>query len=79
MATQQQNALVILRLPEVIARTGLSRSTIYGMMQNQSVNGQLQFPKSIKLTARSVGWIEAEVNDFIQARINESRSLIIGE
>ena len=73
MATQLNNSLVILRLPDVIARTGLSRSSIYGMMKNQSGNRQLQFPKSVRLSARSVGWIEEEINNFIQARINESR------
>jgi prophage regulatory protein len=67
MVTLLQNALVILRLREVIKRTGLSRSSIYALMKLG------QFPLSVKMSARSVGWVEAEVSDFIQARINESR------
>lgn len=55
----------LLRLPEVMARTSLRRSTIYEMMQGGS------FPKPIKLNLRSNGWIEAEVSDWVTARIAE--------
>jgi predicted DNA-binding transcriptional regulator AlpA len=33
-----------------------------------------RFPQSIKISARSVGWLESEIDDFIQARINASRN-----
>lgn len=58
----------ILRLPEVIKTTGLSRSTIYSHINNKL------FPKNINLGARSVGWLESEVNDWILSRIETSRS-----
>ena len=57
----------IWRLPEVMARTGLSRSTIYNKMSLD------EFPQSINLGLRSVGWISDEILDWIQARIDESR------
>ena len=57
----------ILRLPEVLARTGLSRSTIYVRVD------QGRFPKPVSLGARAVGWIESEVDRWIQERIAESR------
>jgi prophage regulatory protein len=58
----------ILRLPAVIAITGLSRSTIYAL------SAQNQFPHCINLSnARAVGWIEQEVLDWIQRRIDETR------
>ena len=60
-------ALTILRLPEVKARTGLSRSTIYLKMAEGS------FPEPISLGARSVGWIESEVDAWIARRIEQSR------
>ena len=57
-----------LRLPEVLARTGLSRSTIYVRLD------QGRFPRPVSLGARAVGWIEAEVDEWIRERIAASRS-----
>jgi len=60
-------ATTILRLPAVKARTGLSRSTIYLRISEDS------FPKSVSLGGRAVGWIEAEVNDWLNQQIETSR------
>ena len=57
----------ILRLPIVKARTGLSRSTIYLRIAEGS------FPAPVSLGGRAVGWIEAEVNDWLAKRIEASR------
>ena len=57
-----------LRLPEVMARTGLSRSTIYVRLE------QGRFPRPVSLGGRAVGWIEAEVDEWMRERIAESRS-----
>ena len=57
----------IWRLPEVMAHTGLSRSTIYHKISEN------EFPHSINLGLRSVGWIADEVIDWIQNCIDESR------
>jgi prophage regulatory protein len=62
----------ILRLPEVKQRTGLSRSTIYLHMS------QNKFPAAISLGDRAVGWIEAEINEWLDQRIENSRNLING-
>ena len=56
-----------LRLPEVLARTGLSRSTIYVRLE------QGRFPRPVSLGSRAVGWIEAEVDDWMRERIERSR------
>ena len=42
----------IYRLPEVIALTGLSRSSIYARVSSN------EFPKPIKIGRRAVGWSE---------------------
>ena len=63
-----QGQVRFLRLPEVLARTGLSRSTIYVRL------GQGRFPRPVSLGARAVGWIESEVDEWIRARIVASRS-----
>lgn len=57
----------ILRLPEVMARTGLSRSTIYLRIS------QGTFPKPVNLGSRAVGWIEGEIQKWLQKQIEASR------
>ena len=57
----------ICRLPDVMARTGLSRSTIYGLIHKG------RFPSQVNLGPRAVGWVENEIADWIEARIDESR------
>ncbi|HJV76593.1 MAG TPA: AlpA family transcriptional regulator [Noviherbaspirillum sp.] len=57
----------IIRLPQVKARTGLSRSTIYALIKT----GQLKAP--ISLGARAVGWLESDVSEFIESRVKASR------
>ncbi len=56
-----------LRLPEVMERTGLSRSTIYVRVAAG------RFPRPVALGGRAVGWIEAEVDEWVRERIAESR------
>ncbi len=58
----------ILRLREVLSRTGLSRSTIYEIV------GKGTFPKPINLAPRAVGWLESEIDTWIAERIAASRS-----
>ena len=58
----------ILRLPEIIALTGLSRSTVY----NRVTTGN--FLTSISLGGRSVGWVASEVDAWLHNQIMPSRS-----
>lgn len=51
----------IIRLPKVKAKTGLSRSTIYAKVRDGT------FPKSVQLGARAVGWLELEVDGWINS------------
>ena len=69
-STQEDANMVsktIWRLPEVMARTGLPRSTVYHKMSLD------EFPQSINLGLRSVGWISEQVEEWIQDRIDASR------
>ena len=61
-------ATIILRLPNILARTGLSRSTIY-----QRVSDGV-FPKPVSLGGRAVGWIESEVEEWLVRAIAVSRA-----
>ena len=58
----------ILRLPEVKARTGLSRSTIYLRISNKL------FPLPISLGGRAVGWVEEEIQAWLEEQIESSRA-----
>lgn len=51
-----------LPLSEVLAKTSLSRTSIYRLVKDQN------FPKPLNLGVRCARWIEAEVNDWIQSR-----------
>ena len=57
----------IIKRPEVESITGLSRSSIYAKMENGT------FPKGIKLSERSVGWLEHEVQEWLKNRISATR------
>jgi prophage regulatory protein len=52
----------ILRMPQVVAITGLSRSTVYRLI------GEGRFPRQRVLSARAVGWLESELQAWLQAR-----------
>lgn len=60
-------ATTILRLPAVKARTALSRSTIYLRISDGT------FPKPISLGGRAVGWVETDIQQWIDERIQASR------
>jgi len=59
---------VIIRLPQVIQKTGLSRSSIY------SATADKAFPAQLKLTQRSSGWLESEVDQWISDRVADRDS-----
>lgn len=57
-----------LRLIEVRNRVPYSRSTIYQLI------AQGKFPKPISLGARAVAWLESDIDEWIAARIDDSRA-----
>ena len=68
-----------IRFPEVMNRTGYGRTSIYRKMEDGD------FPKSVKLggppkdpsvfDSRAVAWIEDEVEQWIESRIEERDSV----
>jgi len=59
----------IVRFPAVKARVNLSRSRIYDGVKRGT------FPRPISLGARAVGWIESEIDEWLESRIESSRTL----
>ena len=65
IAQQIGKALRILRMKQLIERLQLSRATVYVLLASDP-----SFPRKIKLTARTVGWLETEVDAWIASRAN---------
>lgn len=66
--TTQSRKVQILRRPEVEAFSGLSCSTIYRLMEKG------EFPRPVRLSANSVGWLESDLNNWLEQRIAASNS-----
>ena len=68
----------LIRLPEVLSRTGYGRTSIYRKMEEGT------FPKCLKLggpikdstkfDSRAIAWIENEIDQWVEARIEERDS-----
>jgi prophage regulatory protein len=58
----------LLRLKQLKASIGLSRSTIYAMMDEESCQYDPDFPRQIKLGKSSVAWRESEVAEWLASR-----------
>lgn len=57
----------IIRLPDVMARTGLSRSSVFLKVKTGDM------PPPIKLGVRATGWVAEEVDNWIKQRVAASR------
>lgn len=60
------NGNVILRLPAVIAKTGLPKSTIY-LRMSQGI-----FPCQIRLGPRTVGWLVSDIEHWLAHCVHET-------
>ena len=69
MTTVQTNTKRIIRQKEVSEKLGLSKATIWTYVRTRD-----DFPKPIRLGTNSVGWLELEIDAFIDARIAASRA-----
>jgi prophage regulatory protein len=56
----------LLRLPDVVGRTGLPRSSLYQKVKRG------QFPAPVKLGERAVAWHSAQIDTWIASRIGAS-------
>ena len=51
-----------LRMPSVVRRTGLGRSTIYRLIAAR------KFPSQVRLAGRAVGWRRSDLDRWSEAR-----------
>lgn len=74
MAEQIQTVLKILRRKQLEARLNVSRATLYDWLDEKSPRHDNTFPKQIRLSRNCVGWLEHEIDAWIESRIKSSRS-----
>jgi prophage regulatory protein len=66
--SSELDEVIFLRLPKVRAVTGLSKSSLYELIRENS------FPTPVHLGARTVAWVASEVKQWAAERILSSRN-----
>ncbi len=59
----------ILRLPTVMERVGFARSSIYASISKGG------FPPPIKIGPRAVGWLDTDIDAWIDACVEKTKRL----
>jgi prophage regulatory protein len=62
---RKRKFMKFIRIKEVLNRTGLSRSVLYAKVADQT------FPQSFPLSGTTVAWLESEIKEWIESRIQE--------
>ena len=72
-----ESKMTVLRIKRVIARLGISRSTIYDWMNPESPRYDPTFPLPIRLSASAstgaIGWLEFEIIGWVELRLTATR------
>jgi predicted DNA-binding transcriptional regulator AlpA len=61
--------VIFIRLPEVKAVTGLSKTSLYALIKEKS------FPAPVRLGPRAVAWVKSEIRQWAVERVQASRSV----
>ena len=67
-APRVSDDVMFIRLPEVKAVTGLSKTSIYPLIRGKS------FPAPVRLGPRTVAWVKSEIREWAVERVRASRS-----
>lgn len=59
----------IINIKQVVESTGLSRATIYSLLDPKSDYYDPTFPKQVRLTTNRVGWSAFEINEWIESKL----------
>lgn len=68
-ASTMSNPDKIIRLKTVLARTGLSRSTMYRKIAEGT------FPSQVKISIHGAGWRESAINEWIADPVTYGRDV----
>lgn len=69
MTTNNNSNISLLRLREVISRTGIPRSTLYKMISTGN------FPAQIKISTKSVAWSSVAIDQWIDSLIPDNNTV----
>lgn len=72
MQQEAKSEVAIQKRARVQERTGLSCSGIYAEMAKG------RFPKPVKLSARSVGWVSTDIDAWINSRVKTEANSATG-
>ena len=61
----------LISIKQVVNYTGLSRSTIYELIDEKSPYYDPTFPKKIKMTQNRICWSAWEINQWIESKLAE--------
>ena len=59
----------LISIKQVVNYTGLSRSTIYELIDEKSPYYDPTFPKKIKMTQNRICWSAWEINQWIESKL----------
>lgn len=65
----QQALTTITRMNQAAKMLGLSKATIYGKLNPNDRRHDASFPRMVRLGANAVGFVTAELEDWIASRI----------
>jgi prophage regulatory protein len=68
-ASSSFDDVVFLRLPDVKALTGLSKTSLYALIKEKN------FPAPVRLGPRAVAWVKSEIRQWAVERVRASRSV----
>lgn len=64
----------LIPLQEVIKYTGLSRATIYRLIDEKSDSYDPSFPKKVQISQVRIAWVASEISDWINNKISSRKS-----
>lgn len=71
MPTEQGSSVTFMRIKQVSAITGLSKSSVYDLIKTGD------FPRPVKISDHRSGWVKAEVDAWSAKRIEERDATLV--
>ncbi|WP_288493422.1 AlpA family transcriptional regulator [uncultured Pantoea sp.] len=67
----ESTAVKILRIPALVKKLGIGRSTIYDWMKPGTTRYDPTFPSKVQLGVKTVGWLESEIDEWILSKTKQ--------
>lgn len=70
----EPKSVKILRVPALVKKLGIGRSTVYDWLDPSSDRHDPTFPQRVKLGAKTVGWLESEIDARILSKVKTANA-----